>query len=180
MNEPEIDAAIDRTVSRMMSVDADPALRARVLASLARPAPRIFTWTRTALAGSAVALVVVLALVLLRAPRHEASLETAAVRQTPASPVAAAAEPEAVVPRVDRRSPVRRAPRARRVAAAAAPDADMEPALPPIPPLESVEMRPMRSVEPGDIDPRVVTIAPLADMPDVQIEPLSFPPAGRS
>lgn len=109
-----VDAAIDRELRRMVSLDPAPGLRRRVLARLDARAAGPAWWPRLAAAGAALALVV-LAVLFLR-PNHVPPQDTLAV-DAPARPAPAAPGPEATLahedspsdapsPRVSARTPV--------------------------------------------------------------------------
>ena len=179
VNDQRLDDAIDRAVTRMMSVDADPALRARVLASLDRPPRPMLTWARVAVAGTAASLVLVLAFLQPWATRRTTAPQTAVSGQ-PAPPAAVAAPaPAPVAPavvQVHRAAP----PRHRRVSPAVAPvDEEPESPVAGIRPLAQPELSAIESIEPAAIDPRAVTIAPLAEIREVHVEPLPLTPPGR-
>jgi hypothetical protein len=88
--DTHLDAAIDRAVRQMMAIDPPAGFRQRVVARLDRPVAAVAWWPRLALAGGALAAVV-LAVVLLRpAP---APVPTAIDGQAPSGPSQVASTP---------------------------------------------------------------------------------------
>ena len=75
MSERQIDSAIDDAVRDLMSVDADPAFRARVAARLRERSPRGGHW-RQLLAASAAVAALIIAAVLFRGT-HEPAMPRA-------------------------------------------------------------------------------------------------------
>lgn len=79
-----LDSAIDRAVRGMMQVDPPPGLRHRVANRIEASTRR--TWMVPAFAAVAAAVVLILAIVLLRTPQVAPSPEPAVVRAPPATP----------------------------------------------------------------------------------------------
>lgn len=182
--ETRLDAAIDSAVRQMMAVDPRAGFRQRVLARLDRPAPVVAWWPRFALAGAALAAIV-LAVVLLR-PAPPANEVQMVETQPPAAPVTTPASvapdpdveaPAPVGPTLTARTPapkVEKLPDAPRVdnvfgtppdGRVAAANAVDPPAAPPVedagaalPPLAPIEI-PAIEVPPIEIKP--LTLTPL-------------------
>jgi hypothetical protein len=184
MSERHLDDAIDRAVRDMMDVDADAAFRVRVLDRLQRSQPRRFGWLGPLVLASAagVALAVVLAVVLTRAPKPAPVTVSGA---NPPSAVTPPASPSAPAARQKepRRPVVTTAPvRERTLRAAAAQQiprglvvatvAAEEPAVQ-IDPLLSIEPIAVTPLDTPPIDAEQIVVAPLAAIEGVQIEPLT-------
>jgi len=113
-----LDAAIDRAVRDLMSVEPRSDLRGRVLEAIERPRRR-FSWTWVLAPAAAVAILVIAVVLMQPAPRADVPRPgTDIVLRTPPTPVDA----PSVAPREERRapSPARfAAPRERQAHAAA-------------------------------------------------------------
>jgi hypothetical protein len=86
-----VDDTIDRAVRQMMDVDARPGFERRVMRRLARPRRRVFAWPQFAVAGAALATILIVALVLRDAPGRQ-------VGEDPTGPMTATHTPPAVPP----------------------------------------------------------------------------------
>ena len=166
MTDGEMDRAIDAAVRQMMSVEPAADLKPRILERVERGEPRVFTWRRVAAIAAAAVL---LAFVLLRLPRPAPVTEVVIAPPTPA-PVASSPE-----------VPVRREPMPRPDEAANRPRAIGHPVVEPriqvaqtIPPLDAIDPLVVDSPRSQDIEPAEMVIAPMAAIPEVQVEPL-FP-----
>lgn len=159
-----LDDAIDRAVREMMHVDPMPDMKGRVLSQLEHPRPRVFTFVRL---GLATAVAVLILFALMRAPHPVPSSET----RHPAAPAVPLAvprnDPDPVASTFPLSSPERP------VTAAVAVEAPTIPALPEIAPLV------VAPPEATEIEPDAIIVSPLADIPDVRVDPLPFPPGSR-
>lgn len=173
------DAAIDRAVREIMSTDAAPGFRLRVLARLEDRPRAVWAWGRLGLVASAAAIVVFLAMWTLTERRPEAPAAptqpvVAGRTEIPAPPPST---PTATrTPQPDRRSPravVRRppAPSERRVTAAAIDAAEeaLERGAPSNvrPPADALGIPPLqiRPLETPEIVMKPVTIGPIVVVP---------------
>jgi hypothetical protein len=95
MSERQIDDAIDAAVRDLMNVDADPALRARVVERLRRPAPRTFFWRQLLTAAAGIALLAA-GLSLVRGIRTTPSQPATATSPSPSASSPRAASPDQV------------------------------------------------------------------------------------
>jgi hypothetical protein len=174
MTDDRIDAAIDRAVRDMMSVHAPERTRARVLAGLERSGPRVLTLPRIAFAGAG-SLLVAFVLIQLAWPGGTVrNLPAGAVTAPAVGSVDGLAGGMVGSPQVP---PAMPAIGPRLVSAAAAPPpVDMPDTIPALEDLDPLVVPAPRVV---DIEPAGVTIAPLATIPDVVVEPLPFPPGSR-
>src|SRR5688572_14869437 len=89
MTDRDLDDAIDRAVRDMMSVDGSSVTGARVVASVERSARRLTLWMWTAAAATAA---LILAVIVMRGPRHETSPDIAAAPARGSLPVLPPAE----------------------------------------------------------------------------------------
>jgi hypothetical protein len=149
MSERQIDEAIDDAVRDLMNVDADPAFRARVVERLRQPKSQSLFWRHRSLAGAAVAVVVIGAVLMMR------SAEGPVVEQRPAAVATTVTRPPAAEP------------------AAAAPRAPVGTRLP----MPSAARRrpddPTHQISRGALVATVVDEAPGTVLPE-GVEPLSF------
>lgn len=180
-SDPAFDAAIDRAVRDLMSVDAPGDFTSRVLARLETPAPHAFPWFRLA-AGASLAAAVLAVFVLLRSrpidpQRHEPAREPVVATgpsstQTPSTSITPTDRPVREDPSAALRQPDRpRAVAAMAVVAEAASAFE-------IAPLELIPPITIAPIEPHSIAPVALSIEPLAPIVEVQVEPLS-PPRGQ-
>jgi len=177
----KLDVAIDRAVRRMMAVDPPPGLRHRVIARLKhQEAPAWGFLPRFAMAGAALA-VILLAVVMMRpgvsvAPTPESvAVSTTAPQPQAAPPAVAEALPRAVTPPPavagPRREPLPNPPqmaevfgtRDTRVAAATVADVPMDDPFTP-------------QTEPGTTFRSPIAGLPPLRIEDLQVLPLQVPP----
>jgi hypothetical protein len=174
MTDRDIDRAIDRAVRSMMDVEPAADTTRRVLASLGGGERRPIGWTWAA--ATAVAAILVLAMVLMRAPGPAQQPQIARDR-TPESPAIAErsarmpGDVEPAAPPRARATVPRRAPAPEGHAADATANA--------IPPLAHIKPLVVPAPAARAIEPEAVVIAPLAAIPDLQVEPLPFAPEAR-
>lgn len=180
-SDPAVEAAIDRAVRELMSVDAPADLRRRVLARLETPAPRAFPWFRLA-AGASLAAAVLAVFVLVRSrdagPRPQ--------ERPNERPVAAAQPPEQTsLPSSMRRDrPVsktvsdgRKRLESPRVVTATATVAEVDLGFE-IASLTAIDPITIVPLDPPSIAPAGLSIVPLTPIVEVQVGPLS-PSSGR-
>ena len=185
MTDKDLDSEISRAVREIMSVDTDPAFRARVFARLERSAPRVFTWTRAAIVGS-VAGAVILAVLLMR-PAHLVRSDPAAVATNAETPTPApsqavrlpAADRAGSTPVASRNIRSTPALQARRQTSGDVPPgivvatvAADEPTVI-IDPLDRIDPISVAPLEPDPIAPSEIVIEPLAPIAELEIAPLS-------
>jgi hypothetical protein len=151
MDDKQIDHAIDRAVREMMQVDPRPGMRARVIARVSRPEPRTNPWMRITAAGSLVAALLFVTIMLGRpepAPGPTPTTIAEAPRSAPQQPVATPlTQPE--------RAPVRRVPRQ---------------AAPPLAESRLVQAASFEAAEPFEPS---VTIDPIAPIEAIQVTELT-------
>jgi hypothetical protein len=181
MSDEQLDLEIDRAVREMMSVDAPGGFRARILSRLEKQ-PRRFGWMTFAGFGTVGAAAAVVLLVM----RTPAPVQRTTpippppqvAREVPRPPETASsavpAPPGISKPPAD----IERGPAVDRQVAAT-----MVLPQPPQPEsmiaaLEEIDPLHVPPVSAPDISPAAITIAPLPDIPRVEIKPLS-PPNGR-
>jgi hypothetical protein len=174
MTDNDIDAAIDRAVRDMMRVRAPEQMRARILAGLERSGPRVFTPPRIAFAGAG-ALLLAFVLIQFAWPDGKQPALPSGVVTVPA--LGSVDGLAGVVPGSPQVPPGVPASQPRLVSAAAAPPLVEMPDT--IPALEDLDPLVVPAPRVADIEPAGVTIAPLATIPDVVVEPLPFPPGSR-
>jgi hypothetical protein len=90
-----VDRAIDRAVRQMMSADAPPGLRRRVLARIEGPAPGAALFPRLAMAAAALALVVLAVVMLRPSPQPATEVVRTQAEPAPATPPVPAPTPAA-------------------------------------------------------------------------------------
>lgn len=168
MTESDLDHAIDVAVREMMRVESTSDVRTQVLQRLQRTEQRVFTWPRLAVAAAAALL---LAFILLRAPRPTPVIEMTATPPV-ATPIAASPEAPATAPESATASPQasRDASNELEHNAVDAMQFDIAPTVPSLAPIEPLVVEPPRS---RPIEPDAIVIAPLPEIPDVRVEPLS-------
>jgi hypothetical protein len=177
MTEREIDTAIDRIVRDLMDVDTDAAFRARVAARLQRPARRIFLRPVAAMALTATAIAA--AFVLMRPWPHDvpASTPVAVVGDSaaPAPPASAgaASNRSAALPRATRRTMARSG----RTAGSPIPHGAVVAAVADAP---ASTIAPLAAIDPIDVEPisqipivsSEIVVAPLSPISEMQISSL--------
>jgi hypothetical protein len=84
-DDSHLDAAIDRAVREMMSVEPRADLRQRVMAELAEEPARTTLWPRLAFGSAALAVLVVLMFLFIKRPTDRAVEQTIVGSQPPAS-----------------------------------------------------------------------------------------------
>ena len=172
MSDRRLDDAIDRAVRDMMSVEATPGMRARVLARLesrTRPALGFRIGAVTSLAAAALA---VFMLVWMRdtEPVRQAADESAR------APIVAVESQSAPAPPPEDRAPaapraaIVRAPGTRTVAAAHVETDDPLPRE--IDPLATLDPIVIDPIEHTSIGPSELALRPLAPIREVHVEPL--------
>ena len=169
-----LDQAIDQAVREVMSVDGPADLRARVLSRLEPSPSRIFTWPRLVAAAAMVVLVTVL---LMRAPRPAPSDTQAGTSSSPPPSVDVPLNPRADVPGASGvQYPARHAaPRARKVEPTVA--EEIPETIAPLDELDPIVVTPPLT---RDIEPAEIHIAPLPAIADLSVEPVAFPPGERN
>jgi hypothetical protein len=178
MSDRTLDAAIDRAVREMTSVDAPASedMRARVLARIETASPA-FPWVRLA-AGAALATLVIAALMLVRLRDTGIAPQPAPAEVVRSSPSGGTPPPASAVP-----PPAPEIARSggvsvpRRVTAAVA-DVAAEERIAEIDPLEDVDPIAVPPLEHESFAPPRIAISPLAPIAEIQVEPLS-PSGGR-
>jgi len=175
MTEREIDTAIDRAVRDLMDVDTDAAFRARVTARLQRPARRMLLRPVAAVALTAAAVAV--AVVWMRPSSPDVPTSTpVAVTSNPT----AAAPPSTLGAGSDRGSalpgaPIRTQPR--RAAGGAIPRGTVvatvaEAPASTIAPLAVIDPIDVEPISQTPIAPSEIVLAPLSPISEMQISPL--------
>ena len=183
-----LDAAIDRAVREMLSVEPPPGLRGRVLDRIESPRRSIgWIWIAGPVAAAAVILVAVLASWRHSAqPEPPAGPSIAKVEQNLGSPPVLQAPKFSESPNVIS-IPVRSAPapgeqpsrhgvEARLLVAAVAPATDDASGVDPLTPIVPITVP---AVRPADIAHQEIAIGPLAPIGELQVAPLS-PPERRN
>src|SRR5918995_812576 len=160
MTDRHIDDAIDRAVREMMAVDAPIDLQGRVLSRLGRAEQRLFTWPLLA-AAAAAALVVTIA--LMQTLPTDSPVQVVTAPNPVAPPVWTS-----VMPQPD----VREASRDRRHGHRPARESGRMPTVAQgmpetIPALEDIQPLVVPPPQPRKIEPENITIAPLADIPEI-------------
>jgi hypothetical protein len=186
MTERQLDDEIDRAVSDMMAVDADPAFRSRVLERLDRSKPRRHGMPLLAVTTAA-AVVVVVAVMMTRTP-GPSPITQQAERTAPAvappvadvvpGPGAPNAKPAARPTDVGVGSPRTRSTRrtasvpqiAQGMISAAV--AVQEPTVE-ITPLAAIDPIAVAGLEPSRIATQDIVVAPLEPIAEVQVAPLA-------
>lgn len=182
-----LDAAIDRAVRQLVQVDPPAGLRRRVLAALTTAPPALSWWPRAAVAGAALAVLVLAVTFMRLTGPPPADTRIATQMAKPAAPLAVPAPgPDAHVP-----GP---APEAAPPARAQAPDPIVE-ELPPPPRMDAVfGTAPDRRVaaastaatgstapeDSADVLPALapIELAPIVIAP-IEIQPVMLPPPIR-
>jgi hypothetical protein len=177
MTEREIDTAIDRAVRDLMDVDTDAAFRARVTARLQRPARRMLLRPVAAVALTAAAVAVAVVWMRPSSPDVRTSTPVAVI-----SNPTAAAPPSTLGAGSDRGSAlpgatIRTQPRPRRAAGGAIPRGTVvatvaEAPASTIAPLAVIDPIDVEPISQTPIAPSEIVLAPLSPISEMQISPL--------
>lgn len=178
MTEREIDTAIDRAVRDLMDVDTDAAFRARVTARLHRPARRMLLRPLAAVALTAAAVAIAVAWMRPSSPHVPTSASVAAIStptSAPSLPSTPGTGPErrSALPGTTTRTP----PGPRRTAAGEIPRgrvvaAAAEAPASTIAPLAAIDPIDVEPISQTSIAPSEIVVAPLSPIPDLEISPL--------
>jgi hypothetical protein len=172
MNDTKLDAAIDRAVREMTSVEPRAEAEARMRAVLRHPPRRTVRWTPLAAVGAAAiaALVIAAFAIVAIVDRPEPVSTRVAVPDVTAPPP----EPPAALPQVrsaaETTAPPQRVVRAGRraldrVQAATLPDT--------IPALDTIDPLVIEIAVAGDIEPPPVVVPAVTAIPEITIAPLA-------
>lgn len=183
MSERQIDEAIDDAVRDLMNVDADPAFRARVADRLRKPKSHGLFWRKLSLAGAAVAVAVIGA-VLMRSPEkpvvEQRPAPVATVTRQPAVEPGATARTAPVVTRPPLPSVARRRPddpthqiSRGALVATVVDEAPGTVRLEGVEPLDHIRPIELAPITPAPIMTTEITIAPLAVPSELVIVPLT-------
>jgi hypothetical protein len=175
-DETALDAAIDRAVRDLMSVDPPADLRDRVLAEISGVSTRAALWPRFALASVALAVAVAIAFKVFQPASPASPPETtiAGTRAQPAQDVPAAPPPTPTLPKASPRATAVRTPATedRPIQAASIDSAapiGAEP-MPPVARLKAIELIDIPRLETAQIGPAPLSLTPIT------IEPIENSP----